>query len=124
MRMKVNPAQSQWETSSQYLARAERSLTGGVSSPFRRMAPVPLYFRDGSGCRLEDVDGHCYIDYGLAWGPLILGHRHPALVEALRIQADRPHDYGAPARAGIPGLRENPGDGPLCPPSGLYLQRN
>ena len=95
MRMKVNPAQSQWETSSQYLARAERSLTGGVSSPFRRMAPVPLYFRDGSGCRLEDVDGHCYIDYGLAWGPLILGHRHPALVEALRIQADRPHDYGA-----------------------------
>jgi glutamate-1-semialdehyde 2,1-aminomutase len=56
---------------------------------------VPLYFEDGCGCRLRDVDGNEYIDYALAWGPLILGHRHPAIVEALRRQADKPHDYGA-----------------------------
>ena len=44
---------------------------------------------------MEDVDGNRYIDYTLAWGPLILGHRHPALVETLRRQAERPHIYGA-----------------------------
>ena len=66
-----------------------------MSSPFRGKFPVPLYFRDASGCRMEDVDGNRYIDYTLAWGPLILGHRHPALVETLRRQAERPHIYGA-----------------------------
>lgn len=67
----------------------------GVSSPFRARAPVPLYIADAAGCRLTDVDGNEYIDYGLAWGPLILGHRHPRLVEAVRAQADRPHTLGA-----------------------------
>jgi glutamate-1-semialdehyde 2,1-aminomutase len=66
-----------------------------VSSPFRAQAPVPLYFADGCGCRLRDVDGNEYIDYALAWGPLILGHRHPTMVEALRRQVERPHLYGA-----------------------------
>ena len=44
---------------------------------------------------ITDVDGNRYIDYALAWGPLILGHRHPKLVAAVREQADRPHIYGA-----------------------------
>jgi glutamate-1-semialdehyde 2,1-aminomutase len=44
---------------------------------------------------MTDVDGNHYIDYALAWGPLILGHRHPSLVAAVREQADRPHIYGA-----------------------------
>ena len=56
---------------------------------------MPLYFEDGWGCRLRDVDGNEYIDYALAWGPLILGHRHPAMVDALRRQAEKPHLYGA-----------------------------
>jgi len=77
------------------LERAARSLTGGVSSPFRAKAPVPLFFSDGEGPRLTDVDGNGYIDYALAWGPLILGHRHPALVAAMERQAARPHNYGA-----------------------------
>jgi glutamate-1-semialdehyde 2,1-aminomutase len=84
-----------WQTSRALLERARGSLAGGVSSPFRAKFPVPLYFRDGSGSRLEDVDGNRYIDYTLAWGPLILGHRHPRLVEALQAQAGRPHTYGA-----------------------------
>ena len=88
-------ATDRWPTSRAWLARAQQSLTGGVSSPFRAKFPVPLYFRDGCGSRLEDVDGNRYIDYTLAWGPLILGHRHPRLVEAVRTQAGRPHTYGA-----------------------------
>src|SRR5690242_716723 len=59
----------QWTKSREYLERARRSLAGGVSSPFRAKAPVPLYFRNGCGARLEDVDGNEYIDYVLAWGP-------------------------------------------------------
>src|SRR5437899_7105435 len=84
-----------WDKSKALLARARKSLAGGVSSPFRAKAPVPLYFEDGCGPRLRDVDGNEYIDYQLAWGPMILGYRHPRLVEALRRQAELPFSYGA-----------------------------
>ena len=84
-----------WTRSRAMLERARRSLAGGVSSPFRVKAPVPLYFRNGCGARLEDVDGNEYIDYVLAWGPMILGYRHPAIVEAMRRQTELPADYGA-----------------------------
>ncbi len=77
------------------LKRARQSLAGGTSSPFRAKAPVPLYFQDAEGCRLTDVDGNRYIDYTLAWGPLILGHRHPRIVAAMVEQANKPHIYGA-----------------------------
>src|SRR5690242_19502110 len=81
-------------TSREMLERARQSLAGGVSSPFRAGFPVPLYFADGCGARLRDVDGNEYIDYVLAWGPMILGYRHPALVEAMRTAAERPYSYG------------------------------
>jgi glutamate-1-semialdehyde 2,1-aminomutase len=81
-------------TSQQMLERARRSLAGGVSSPFRASFPVPLYFVDGHGARLRDVDGNEYIDYALAWGPMILGYGHPAIVEAIRDAAARPHCLG------------------------------
>ena len=84
-----------YATSRALLERARRSLAGGVSSPFRAKLPVPLYCANGQGSRLTDVDGNEYIDYALAWGPLILGHRHPELVKAMRRQADLPHNYGA-----------------------------
>ena len=84
-----------WQKSHKLLRRARKSLAGGVSSPFRAKSPVPLYFADSSGSRVRDVDDNEYIDYGLAWGPLILGHRHPKLVEALCGQVTRPHIYGA-----------------------------
>jgi len=77
------------------LERARGSLPDGVSSPFRAKLPVPLYFADAEGARLTDVDGNEYIDFALAWGPLILGHKHPRIVEALVEAAVRPHDYGA-----------------------------
>ena len=84
-----------WPKSKEMLADASRYLPGGVSSPFRAKAPVPLYFRNGCGARLTDVDGNEYIDYVLAWGPMILGYRHPAIVHAMRLQAELPMDYGA-----------------------------
>ena len=77
------------------LESARRSLAGGVSSPFRAKLPVPLYCADARGSRLTDVDGNEYIDYALAWGPLILGHCHPELVEAMRRHAETPINYGA-----------------------------
>jgi len=81
-------------TSQQLLERARRSLAGGVSSPFRASFPVPLYFADGRGAHLTDADGNEYIDYVLAWGPMILGYRHPALVEAMRRQSEKPYCLG------------------------------
>jgi len=84
-----------WQKSREMLERSRRSLAGGVSSPFRAKAPVPLFLESGSGCRLCDVDGNEYIDYQLAWGPMILGYSHPAMVERLRRQAEKPLSYGA-----------------------------
>ena len=80
------------------LSRARGSLVGGVSSPFRAKFPVPLYFASGSGSGLVDEDGNRYIDYTLAWGPAILGHCHPAVVDALSEQVKLPHTYGAEHR--------------------------
>lgn len=61
----------------------------------RATSPVPLYFSNGHGARLVDVDGNEYIDYQLAWGPNILGYNRPCMVEAMRVQAGRPYSYGA-----------------------------
>jgi glutamate-1-semialdehyde 2,1-aminomutase len=76
--------------------RSSRTLAGGVSSGMRRAAkPYPLYFERGAGSRVVDVDGNSYLDYGLAWGPLILGHSHPAVVDAIQRQAARALTFGA-----------------------------
>lgn len=84
-----------WSKSRSFLERARRSLVGGVSSPFRAKAPVPLYISGGRGSRITDVDGNSYIDYALAWGPLILGHSHPQLCEAVANRALGSHTLGA-----------------------------
>ena len=84
-----------WQRSREMLERSRRSLAGGVSSPFRARAPVPLFFENGQGSHLWDVDGNEYIDYQLAWGPMILGYNHPAMVESLRRQVEKPLSYGA-----------------------------
>ena len=91
----MSPVERTFVKSAELLERSRRSLAGGVSSPFRAKAPIPLFISDARGSRLTDVDGNEFIDYSLAWGPLILGHRHPKLVATLREQAERPHVYGA-----------------------------
>jgi glutamate-1-semialdehyde 2,1-aminomutase len=76
--------------------RAQNSLAGGVSSILRRNSrPYPLYFSSGQGSRITDVDGNSYLDYALAWGPLILGHADERITAAIREQADRGLTFGA-----------------------------
>ncbi len=76
--------------SAQMLDESKRYLAGGVSSMLRAASkPVPLFFESASGARIVDVDGNSYLDYGLAWGPLILGHNHPAVVASVKRQLER-----------------------------------
>lgn len=76
---------------------AKKVLVGGVNSPVRAMKPYPFFVTQGRGCRLTDVDGRSYIDYCLAYGPLILGHAYPAVVEKIREQLEKGSVYGAPS---------------------------
>ena len=76
--------------------QACRSLATGVSTGFRRrVTPVPMYFERGSGPYYYDVDGQEFLDYGLAWGPLIVGNNHPKLTEAVTRQIGRAYTFGA-----------------------------
>ncbi len=80
-------------------AKAQTLLPGGVDSPvraFRAVGGQPLFIDRGEGCYIYDVDGNRYIDYVLSWGPLILGHAHPEVVEALKAAAERGTSFGAP----------------------------
>lgn len=70
---------------------------GGVSSPVRRFEPNPLFIARGEGSRVTDVDGGEYIDLCMAYGPLIAGHAHPAVMAAARSQLENGTVYGAPS---------------------------
>jgi glutamate-1-semialdehyde 2,1-aminomutase len=86
--------------SSRYFAEALELMPGGVSSPvraFRGVGGDPLFFERGEGAWLVDVDGGRYVDYVLSWGPLILGHAHPRVVEALQGAIVRGTSFGAPS---------------------------
>jgi glutamate-1-semialdehyde 2,1-aminomutase len=84
------------ERSLERYGRATQSPAGGVSTALRRTArPYPLYFNQGSGASVDDVDGNTYIDYGLAWGPLIPGHCHPAVQDAIHSALFRGATFGA-----------------------------
>ena len=78
---------------------AQRLLPGGVDSPvraFRAVGGEPFFVARGAGALLTDADGNDYLDYVGSWGPLILGHAHPAVVAALREATERGTSYGAP----------------------------
>lgn len=80
-------------------ADALRLMPGGVNSPARAFGGVggtPIVFERASGAYLYDVDGNQYVDYIGSWGPMILGHGHPTVLEALHRQVDRGLSYGAP----------------------------
>jgi len=73
-------------------------IPGGVNSPvraFKKVGGTPLYFSRASGSGFVDVDDNHYVDFCQSWGPLILGHSHPAVVEAVRKAAPRGLSYGA-----------------------------
>lgn len=84
--------------------RAQRVLPGGVSSPvrsFRSVGGEPFFSERGEGPYLFDVSGRRYLDYVLSWGPLILGHSHPAVVEAVERAARSGLSFGTPAPAEV-----------------------
>jgi glutamate-1-semialdehyde 2,1-aminomutase len=83
-------------------ARAKQLMPGGVNSPARAFGGVggePIFFDRGQGAYLYDVDGNRYIDYIGSWGPMILGHAHPQVVEAVQAAAARGTSFGAPTEA-------------------------
>jgi glutamate-1-semialdehyde 2,1-aminomutase len=85
--------------SAELYRRARKVLPGGVNSPVRAMAAIgrePVFVARGAGAELVDVDGNRYVDYVCSWGPLIHGHAHPRVVEAVRAAAQRGTSYGAP----------------------------
>ena len=85
--------------SEELFARARRLIPGGVSSPVRAFKAVggsPLFIRKAEGSRMWDADGRAYIDYVGSWGPMILGHAWPPVVEAIAEAARRGTSYGAP----------------------------
>ena len=68
---------------------------------FRAVGGTPFFVAQAEGARLTDVDGKAYIDYVCSWGPLILGHAHPAVLDAIRSAAERGWTYGAPCEAEV-----------------------
>jgi glutamate-1-semialdehyde 2,1-aminomutase len=84
--------------------RAQQSIPGGVNSPVRAFRSVglnPLFIKSAAGSRIIDVDNNEFIDYVGSWGPMILGHGHAAVLEALRENLDLGISYGAPTEAEI-----------------------
>src|SRR6266852_3220050 len=79
--------------------KAQRLIPGGVNSPvraFRSVGGNPLFIARGQGSHIFDVDGNEYVDYVGSWGPLLLGHRHPAILSAIERALSIGTSFGAP----------------------------
>ncbi len=98
------PASEAGPRSQTLFERALQALPGGVSSPvraFRAVGGTPLVIARGEGSEVVDVDGRRYLDFVMSWGPLILGHAHREVIEAVREAAGRGTSFGAPSEAEI-----------------------
>src|ERR671912_825490 len=92
-------ARSRYPRSERLFAASSRILAGGVNSPvraFKSVGGTPLFIDRANGSRIEDADGHKYIDYVMSWGPLIHGHAPKGLLKALSKAAARGTSFGAP----------------------------
>jgi glutamate-1-semialdehyde 2,1-aminomutase len=84
--------------------RARRVIPGGVNSPvraFRAVGRTPVFINNAAGSNIADVDGNTYTDYVGSWGPMILGHGHPAVIDAITSAAARGTSYCAPTEIEI-----------------------
>ncbi len=93
-----------FKVSKELYERASKILVGGVNSPVRAFKAVgghPFFVKSGSGATITDVDGNTFIDYVLSWGPLILGHAHPNVVEAVNDALKKGSSFGIPTEAEI-----------------------
>jgi len=98
-----------WDRSKQFYEEACRWMPGGVNSPVRSGRAVgmhPIFVKEAAGCRLIDEDGNTYIDYVASWGPLIAGHSHPKVVEAVRDAVGKGTSYGIPTELEIKMARK------------------
>jgi glutamate-1-semialdehyde 2,1-aminomutase len=87
------------DRSARLMERALRRMPGGVNSPvraFRSVGGDPLFMQRGEGSRIIDVDGNSYVDYVMSYGPLVLGHAHPEVIEAIERTARKGTTFGAP----------------------------
>lgn len=87
------------EKSAKLFEKAKNYFPGGVNSPvraFRSVGGSPLFFERGKGSRVWDADGNEFIDYCCSWGPLILGHAHDKVVEAVKVSVGKGSSFGAP----------------------------
>ena len=90
--MESSKSLSAWQKSQQY-------IPGGVNSPVRNFSKVeghPRFIERGNGSKIYDIDGNQYIDYVASWGPLVLGHAHPEVVDAINKTASNGTSFGAP----------------------------
>ncbi len=102
--MEVAPSDLALEHSRRFYERAQHSIPGGVNSPARAFDSVggtPLFIEKGEGAYLEDSDENEYLDYVASWGPMIFGHAHPDVVEAVQDQAEASTSFGAPTEIEI-----------------------
>ena len=91
--------QKNYKKSISCFEESQKYIPGGVNSPvraFRAVGGKPLFIKRGKGSKIYDIDGNEYIDYVCSWGPLILGHAHPKVVEAIQKAAENGTSYGAP----------------------------
>ncbi len=87
------------DRSARLMERAIKRMPGGVNSPvraFRSVGGDPLFMERGEGSRIFDADGNSYIDYVMSYGPLVLGHAHPEVIEAIERTAHKGTTFGAP----------------------------
>lgn len=97
--MEVTTKKLNTRRSEKAFKEAQKHIPGGVNSPVRAFGPVggsPIFFKSGSGCHVTDIDGNSYIDYVGSWGPLILGHAHPAVIKKIKSTASKGTSFGAP----------------------------
>lgn len=92
------------QRSEELFRQAQRYLPGGVDSPvraFKSVGGIPPFIAYGKGSKIYDADGNEFIDYVCSWGPLILGHSHPQVVEALKKAVEKGTSFGAPTEQEI-----------------------
>ena len=92
------------QNSEKLFSRAQTTIPGGVNSPVRAFKSVggnPIFMKSAKGAYMYDADGNQYIDYIASWGPMILGHGHPEVVEAIRQKVSEAISFGAPTEMEI-----------------------
>lgn len=92
------PIKMELHLSKQLFEKANQYLVGGVNSPVRAFKAVsghPIFIEKGAGSKIYDVDGNEYIDYVCSWGPLILGHAHPQVIEIVKRVCEKGTSFGA-----------------------------